>query len=215
MQDEATVKVKSVIVYDKPAFSADSIYTLMKYESVIVGTVEDDTIFENVDWKPVEISRNKYSNVDIESSIASFDDFFISGFVPVYSIETIDSLQKYDGKGIELIFSIVKADTTQVPSKTRLQYGLEIPLSLSYTVSDLYLRWNGELIQQDSSLFDDLYNVQFHEGNYSSSENPNFKFYTKDDIIYIKQECGDGAGAYEITWVIWKGKIVQRLIDQI
>ena len=110
--------------------------------------------------------------------------------------------------------SIEKIDTSKIISKTNVSYGLEVPLN-SNEVKELYLKWKGKLIKQDTALFDDLFNVTFKEELYSSVNNNKFSYYFKNGIYYIKQQCGDGAGFYEITWIIKNGKIIQRLIDEI
>lgn len=39
-----------------------------------------------------------------------------------------------------------------------------------------------------------------------------FKVYQKEDTYFFRQENGDGAGYYEVIWVVGNGKILQRFI---
>ena len=79
----------------------------------------------------------------------------------------------------------------------------------------MFLKWENKLIEQDQKFFNDLYNISFETGNYPRTKNDKFSIYKNDDVYFIKQKCGDGAGFYEITWVVKDEKIIQRVIDEI
>ena len=161
----------------------------------------DEEYFE-VDslWIKVWISSNAYSR-----TVASDD---ISGFIHRSRIRPIESLAIAHGDIPELIFSIERADTTRIFDF--MPYGLEGFLSESFEVTKLQLIWKGQIINQDELLFDDLYNMTFETGDYSSHQG-RFTTYQQGDVFFIHQKCADGAGYYEIVWVISDGKIIQRL----
>ena len=77
------------------------------------------------------------------------------------------------------------------------------------------IEWKGEIRLTDAVFYEDLYNVSFKEGELSSSDSKKFEMFQKGESFFIKHNCGDGAGSYEITWVIKDGNIVQRLVDTI
>lgn len=60
---------------------------------------------------------------------------------------------------------------------------------------------NGKKLQVDEVYFCDIFECT--NGFYT---------YKKDDVIFLYQRNSDGAGAYEIVWVISKNKITQRLV---
>lgn len=201
-QDEAITFENKLIVNREPKFDSDTIYTIKKNEVFLIVENEEN----NSDWLYVKITLNKFSKIKSKN---------IYGFIPKSKVIFIDNLNKNSQENIALKFNLIKADTINKISYNESQYGLEIPLNLSFLVNSMSLQWKGETINLNTELYDDLYNVSFHEGNYSSIENPMFVIYEYERVFYIKQECADGAGYYEITWVINNGEIVQRIIDEI
>jgi hypothetical protein len=204
-QDEAIVLEDNLIVFKDASNKSDTVYTLQKNEIFLLA--ENDGNDQN--WIAIEISQNKFSK-----HIAN-QDVFITGFIPRSKIHLIDSLPKCEPSEIGLKFNIVKADTTIADNQVNLGYGLEIPLSMSFVVNDMFIEWKGSLLKQDHNLFDDLFNVAFKEGMYSTGHIKWVSSYKFGDCFYIKQGCGDGAVSYEITWVIKDGIILQRMIDEI
>ena len=210
MQDEAKIIKGETYIYAKKELVSQKIYKLS--DTVVFLLDEDDD--ENDDWIHISLPRNRFSKSATDKINHRYDKFYISGFVKKSEIELIDNLKLIKDTSLELIFRIEKIDTSKIISKTNMSYGLEVPLN-SNEVKELYLKWKGKLIKQDTALFDDLFNVTFKEELYSSVNNNKFSYYFKNGIYYIKQQCGDGAGFYEITWIIKNGKIIQRLIDEI
>lgn len=212
-QEEAIILENNTFIYKKPNQSSCRIYTLDKYDILLIN--ESDEI--NSDYLFVEILKNKLSK--ISKKVPNFnkhEDFYTYGFIQKQKVTLLDSLQKYQANDIGLEFEVVKADTTLIINEDNMRYGLEIPLSMSFTVCEMSLIWKGKKIIQDKSIFDDLFNISFTPGIYTSIEsNKNFENYFLDDYHYIKQQCGDGAGYYEITWKIKDGKIISRHIDTI
>lgn len=205
-QDEAITLENKLFVFQEANYSSDTIYTIQKNQIFWLLENEDDSS----SWVQIEITQNSLSRTPANNM-----DFYITGFVPKSKIYHIDSLPKYKTNDIILKFKVVKADRSQVIAENNLRYGLEIPLSMSYVVNEMFLDWKGIAIRQDPEFFNDLYNVSFKEGVYSNMQNERFSIYRLDDFYFIKQECGDGAGSYQITWVIRDGSIIQRMVDEI
>ncbi len=206
IQDEI-VAIDDIVVYRDASYDSDSIYLLHKNEVALI--TENDK--NNSDWYFIELTRSKLSK-----QLENNKDSYVYGFVPKSKIILVDSIpQETSNNSLILQFEIVKADTLKVTTKENVIYGLEIPLSISYTISSMLLKWNNKFINQNEVFFNDLYNIAFQEGVYSSNGNPNFTMHKLDDCFFVKQKCADGAGFYEITWVIIGGKIIQRLIDEI
>lgn len=111
-------------------------------------------------------------------------------------------------------FEIINARTSRF-SKEKLIFGLESPIEDSFSVKRMYIHCKDKSIQVDEKYYNDLYNVSFIEGNYSSLKNERFKTYTKGKMTFIRQKCGDGSGSYDIIWVIKDCEIIQRLINEI
>lgn len=205
-QDEAIILENKAVVYSKASFGSDKTYILQKNEVFLLA--ENEEI--DKEWVQVEIHQNKLSKIpELQKN------FFITGFIPRANICLVDSLPEDETNKIALKFGIVKADPSQKIAQNKIRYGLEVPIDVSYVVNEMFLDWKGKLIKQHRKYFDDLFNISFQEGVYSSKEIGRFSIHNLDDFAFIKQQCGDGAGSYEITWVIKDGFIIQRMVDEI
>ncbi len=177
-------------------------------KSEIIYQVKENEVFfidvEYIDsdsnWIKVWISKDKFSKY--------YSDNDITGYIHRSRIKSLGSLSISKDNNPKLVFKIKKADTTRVFEKN--SYGLEIPLSMSYEVKEMKVIWKGETLTQDRQLFDDLFNIQFETGNYTSDQK-RFTTYKQGETYFIKQACADGGGYYEVVWVIRNGKIIQRL----
>ena len=181
------------------------------HSEILYQVKENEVFFMNEEeieadssWIEVWIPRHKFSKY-----LVDFSNSDIIGYIHKSRIKRIDSLQIENSNIPELHFKIQKADTTQ--ELTRGTFGLEIPLSMSYEVKKLSLIWNDSISLQKSILFDDLFNIAFDVEIYRSNEQ-RFLTYRQGETYFIKQECADGAGYYEIVWVIHNGQIIQRLV---
>lgn len=208
MQKEAIVVEGKSAVLRKADFTADTVYVLDENEVFLLS----DNREGNQDWVEVEIEIDpgkfsKNANGNRES--------FVVGFIHKSKIQLVDSLPKYERHDVELVFKVLKDDTTNKTKRQHVMYGMETPPINPYIVSELVLKWKNGFKKQDAKFYDDLYNITFTEGDFSSKRSKNFKIFRNGDFFFIKQGCGDGAGFYEITWVVSDGLIVQRLIDEI
>lgn len=206
MQQEVIPTKEIVIAYSEPSETSTPVDTLLENEVFLITEYDDS----NSEWIMVDIPQNKSSQ-----STSGKIDFFQSSFVKRAEIRLLDDLSVPKEKDVIINFQVIKADTTRHIPKENLRYGLEIPLRDSYRVSEMSLNWKGKRRLIDAVFYEDLFNVSFKEGNLSSTDNQQFRIYQKGTTYFIKQQCGDGSGAYEITWVIRDGEIRQRLIDEI
>jgi len=184
------------------------------HSEILYQVKENEVFFMNEEeieadssWIEIWLPRHKFSKY-----LADFSNSDIIGYIHKSRIKRIDSLQIENSNIPELLFEIQKADTTQ--ELTIGTFGLEIPLTMSYEVEKLSLVWDDSMFLQESILFDDLFNIAFDVGFYSSNEQ-RFTTYRQGKTYFIRQECADGAGYYEIVWVIRNGQIIQRLVGGI
>jgi len=195
-QDEAIILEDKEIVYSKPSIKSKIEFTLHKNEVFLI--IED-----NSDWVEIEINSDKLSK----------NHNNITGFISKSKIHLVDNLQIDSSEDVSLSFRIVKVDLSRGNIGNK-KYGIKI-LDSSFSIEKMFLKWKDKLIEQDQKFFNDIYNISFEEGNYPNAKNDKFSIYKSDDVYFIKQKCGDGAGFYEITWVVKDGKIIQRVIDEI
>lgn len=196
---------KNLVAYTD-TINSKPIHTIQENEVFLIS----ENIDNNSEWILVDISRSKFSK-----SSTGMEDFFLNGFVRKSDIIRVDSLPERTDDIIKFDFKISQTEASGKKSKEKLLYGLEIPLEQSYEIDEMFITWNGEKTQLEDKFFQDLYNVTFKEGKYSSTDNTKFKIYKNRKTLYVKQKCGDGAGSYGITWVVLNGEIIQRLIDTI
>ncbi len=204
LQDEMISASEELLIYSQDNFDSEIIGKIKPYEvfSIVEQGIEPSDWFyiaQGVDQftKLKQEDYNKSKNGYINSSKAIF----------------IDSLQEAKSNFPILHFEI-NAYSNQLKLDTSMSsYGLEIPIEDSYIISRFTLDWKGSKIDQNELFYNDLFNISFDEKNIASNINDRFTTYCYGDVYYIKQMCADGAGSFEITWVIQDGKIIQRLID--
>tara|TARA_R110002124_G_scaffold106139_1_gene257552 strand:+ start:291 stop:968 length:678 start_codon:yes stop_codon:yes gene_type:complete len=205
-QEEVIPSNEKAIIYIDSVETSTPIDTMIENEVFLITEYDAS----NSEWIMVDIPMNKMSK-----SKSGKIDFFKTGYVKKIDINLIDEFSKELEKNVRITFKIVKADTNKNIPIENLKYGLEIPLKDSYQITKMSIEWKGEIRLTDAVFYEDLYNVSFKEGELSSSDSKKFEMFQKGESFFIKHNCGDGAGSYEITWVIKDGNIVQRLVDTI
>jgi|SRR5690625_2572530 len=205
-QQEVIPSNENAIIYIDSTKTSTHIDTIIENEVFLITEYDAS----KSEWIMVDIPMNKMSK-----SKSGKIDFFKTGYVKRTDINLLDELSKATENNVRITFQIVKADTNKNIPSDNLRYGLEIPLKDSYQVTKMSIEWKGEIRLVDPVFYEDLYNVSFKEGELSSSDNKKFKLFQKGELYFIKHNCGDGAGSYEITWVIKDGNIEQRLVDTI
>lgn len=184
-------------------------------KSEILSRINENEVFfynpEYMDidseWIEVWQDQQKFSK-----QATDFSTDIIVGFIHRSRLKMLDSLELAKAGHPLLTFEIEKADTSRVFKYA--PYGLEIPLEQSNEITQLCLLWNQELMYQDDVLYDDLYNVVFETGTIVSNED-RFITYVNGDSYFIYQQCADGAGYYEVVWVVRDGEVVQRLVGSV
>lgn len=205
-QQEVIPSNEKAIIHIDSTETSTPIDTMFENEVFLIT----EYAVSNSEWIMVDVPMNKMSK-----SKSGKIDFFKTGYVKKTDINLLDELSKATEKIVRITFKIVHADTNNNIPKENLRYGLEIPLKDSYQVAKMSIEWKGEIKLIDPLFYEDLYNVSFKEGELLSSNNKKFETFQKGESFFVKHNCGDGAGLYEITWVINDGIIVQRLIDTI
>lgn len=212
---------QTAIIEDKDGFTnvrkeasaqAEIIYQLAENEVFFYADESYGNSSDNENWVNVMIPRNKFSIItDIENS-------YYYGYIHRSRLKPLMELDNVSKLGGQLIFQVARVDTLDKKVDNLIDgyhpYGLEIDLYQSWEVTSLHLLWNGSIIPQPEVLFNDLYNITFHEGEYRSNSH-RFRTYTKGQITFIAQDCADGAGYYQIVWVIENQRIKQRLVGNI
>ena len=202
----------------EPNSNSNIIYKLKENEVFFYYESNFRPYEETKDWIYVMIPRNIYS-------ICSNNKVPYYGYIHKTRLKPLNELEKVLNSRIELDFDISKVDTLKKtveiinrnnPSESYslidgvIPLGLEIPLDMSLEVSSLSLICKDQVLPQPRFFVQDLYNVTFTTGEYRSPSK-RFTYYLKDDITFIHQKCSDGAGYFEIVWVIKECKIIQRL----
>lgn len=191
-------------VREKAGFESKVVY---KVDTGVVFFITNEYLDLEEEWIEIWIPGNSFSINEVGKQVKS-----VTGFIHRSRIRPLSSLTEISDPVVSLIFEVKKAELTR---DTLLEvYGLDIPLSSSYAVSDLWLQWNDKRIRQPNELYADLYNIFFESGTYTSSGD-RFATYLQGGTYFINQQCADGAGYYEIIWVVREGRIVQRLVGWI
>ena len=162
-----------------------------------------DSVYPLFTWIGVRLPKHRYAKYGDD-----YADGETEGYVHHSRLLALDSLEICRGDCPELVFQIAPADTSKAPD--RVVFGLEIPLAHSFAVTGLQLKWRDEMTTLPEELYDDLYYVASGAGTYRSRD-LRTRTFQRGDTYYLWQRCADGAGSYDIVWVIREGEIIQRL----
>ena len=191
---------------------SEIIYKLVDNEVFFYYEESFDSNVDNANWVYVMIPRNKFSTV------TDSENPYYYGYIHRSRLRPLIQLEQVSQSNNHLIFQISKVDTLQKQVDSLIDgfipYGLEVYLHQSWEVTSLDLSCDSRIFPQPAILTKDLYNVTFNEGEYRSSLH-RFKTYKKAGVTFIQQECGDGAGYYQIVWVVQNQRIKQRLVGWI
>ena len=180
---------------------------LRRADDGVAVFLEPDYGYPAFTWIRVRLPKHRYAKYGDD-----YADGETEGYVHHSRLLALDSLEICRGDCPELVFQLAAADTSKAPDWGAL--GLEIPLAHSFAVAGLQLKWQDEMTTLPEELYDDLYNVASGAGTYRSRD-LRTRTFQRDDKYYIWQRCADGAGSYEIVWVIRDGKIIQRLAGSV
>jgi len=207
-------------VRSKPTVDSEIVYKLKENEVFFYYEEPFGTMAENTDWKYVMIPQNKFS-----IQLSGYG--YIYGYIHKSRLKPISQLENIIEPDQTLKFNITKVNVNDKrEGNTMVQgekiylingvgyYGVEIGLERSYDISSFEIIESGQVIPQSPILYLDLYNISFTEGEYDSNSD-RFKTYINGEFTFIQQECADGAGYYQIVWVINQSRIIQRLVGWI
>lgn len=202
-----------------PSIEADIVYQVKSnelffyfYEFDIDGVwyAVDDS---SVQWIEVELPPNRFSQFTNHTTIQT-------GYMHKSRLLPLESLEQIPNENAYLIFDIIpglerEKDSSSTNSQWyisgKIPFGLEAGLSRSTAVASCMLIVEQDTITLDGNLVDDLFNVSPDVGYFSTLDNNRCSVFKQGNFIYIYQQCGDGAGYYEIVWRIKGNQIVQRL----
>ena len=204
LQDEMISASAELPIYSQNNFDSEIIGKIKPYE--VFSIVEQE--MESSNWFYIAQGIDQYTKLKQEDYNKSKN-----GYIDSSKAIFIDSLQEAENNFPILHFEITPYSSELQLDTSMSSYGLEIPIEDSYIISKFTLEWKGSEIDQKELFYNDLFNLSFDEKNIASNINDRFTTYCYGDVYYIKQMCADGAGSFEITWVIRDGKIIQRLID--
>lgn len=207
------VLAQVAIIQDPDGFT--NVRSEANANSKVIYKINEDQVFwidyvegnHEGDWIPVFVPKNKYSQYDSPNDV-------IHGFVHKSRILTLDKLDLYTGSNLRFKYINKPFDATQhyieYLDGTIVKYidgqkvwGADgnIP---KLAVERIDAELNGVKLNVSPALYSNLYEC-------SNA----FKIYEKGDIYFLYQGNSDGAGWYEVVWVIADGKIVQRLVGNV
>ena len=195
-QDEVIITTNKAKVYASANEKSAIIYELNKYEVYLI--VENYEVDSN--WVEIEVQKKVNS---------------ITGFIHKSEFQLLDNNPIIKNYEIIVSFDLVKATEIEINKNAKINYGLQVPFEESYVVKKMNLICKNTIIEIHKTYFEDLFNISFKEGSYTNEDNDKFTTYELDNIFYIRHNCSDGAGSYQVTWVIKDCQIIQRLIDEI
>lgn len=205
-----------------PGIDADIIYQVKSNEAFFYF----DEVEINGEWYFIEDSVVKWVYVEIPQSRYSFitdSTSFISGYIHKSRLLPLEKLKEAHDDEAYAVYSIIPAIERKKDSTATQHYyhisgkepfGLETGLKNSTAVSACTINLKGHTLNVPYELLNDLFNVSFEIGAYSTVHNRS-AVYKSNETIYIYQECGDGAAFYVIVWCIKGKNIVQRLVGWI
>ena len=189
-------------VRESPSGSSKIIYQIPTNEVFIIAD-----IYENRDneWVSVFILKDKFS-FQTGSSI------YLKGYIHCSRILHLEQTEKYNGEDFKFkyvikpfnakgkIFDYYENSKSIKLINGRHPWGTDGDLP-SVEIERIEMKVDNHTTNVSKALFADLYEC----------DNPLF-VYKKGDTFFVDQSNSDGAGFYNIIWVVHKGEIIQRLI---
>lgn len=160
------------------------------------------------EWVEVFIPRNKFSMEDNNISSST-----IKGYIHRSRIYPIEQIPKYQGSDFHFeyvtqefqttgkVIQYVNGDVYNING--RQIYGTDMSTP-GNQVNEIIVRIGNENIQIHKIFFEDIFECD-----------NNFEVHKIGNLFVVNQWNSDGAGAYEIVWVLDKSGIVQRLVGTI
>jgi hypothetical protein len=183
-------------------------------KSEIIHKIYENEIFwydlefgnEHGNWMPVYIPKNDFS-FNLSNS------YIISGYIHKSRLKPLTELPLYQGTDFEFKYKIEPFDSTdRIVDKQdgkwisaidgRPVWGTdgEFP---SNQIGGIKVWIEGKEIKIHKLFYSDIFECK-----------ESIQIYKNDDIYFVYQRNSDGAGSYEIVWVISKNGLKQRLVGR-
>ena len=188
-------------VRNKPSKNSNSIYKINEGE---LFWYDFEYKYSESDWVEVYVPEDKFT-------LEGYKGNSIQGYIHKTRLHELDSLEEYGKNNLEFKYHISDFDSTgrniihesNMPSSLVNEnyiWGTDGYLPHNQ-VDSISIQLNNVVIPIDSELYTDLFNVQL-----------NFKIYKIKDYYVVHHMNSDGAGFYEIAWVIDELGILQRIV---
>ncbi len=161
----------------------------------------------NTDWIEIYIPKDKFCT-------HGYNGEMTTGFIHKSRLLALERLNPYEGTGF--LFEYFVSDFDSIGKNIEYQDG-KWPISINgkhMWGTDGYLPYSeidsikilieNKTIRIDQNLYDDLFNLQ-----------DEINIYKIKNVFVVYHWNSDGAGAYELAWVIDKKGILQRLVGTI
>ena len=184
-------------------------------KSKIIHKVYNNEVFiynyeiylDSAKWVPVYLQPNDFS-----LGLSKSKD--IKGYIHRSRIKPLEQLTPYNGNNFKFEYKIEKFDSTNriierqdrewiISIDGRPVWGTDGDYP-RHQVNDVDVILDGKKIPINRVFYSDIYDCDNR-----------FKIYKYGEIYIIHQSNSDGAGYYEIVWVISEKGILQRLISHI
>lgn len=182
------------------------------YSSEVIHKILDNEVFwyhieENQDWVSVFIPTNKYS-IDCGAKPT------IDGYIHKSRLKPLNELQRQSSHILSISYNIkpfeaqsriieIHEDGWVQYIDGRLFWGTDGEMPRNQ-ISDVNISIGDQKIFIPQVLYEDIYECS-----------NDFEIFIKDNLFFIYQMNSDGAGGYELVWVISKEGLVQRLVGTI
>lgn len=185
-----------------PNDTSEIIYKVPTDEIFILG---EDYYQEKDTWATVYITKNKFS-------LGCDDIGYIKGYIHKSRILPIEQMQLYLGNDFKFKYETKPFDSTGkiydyykeseiiTLINGRHAWGTDGGIPKIET-QNIKIEIKGIKINVPKTLISDIYEC-----------NNSFRVYKKDNTYFVDQWNSDGAGAYNLVWVISEAEIIQRFI---
>ncbi|TPE44901.1 hypothetical protein [Pontibacter mangrovi] len=191
-------------VREKPSSKAQIIHQLKPNEVFWYNYDENNA---NGDWVAVFIPTNKYS---LNGNLCSTQPYF-TGYIHKSKLLPLDKLKPYTSLGFTFHYSTKKFDPNShyidyrdgkivTAVDGRHPWGTDGNMPVT-EVEAMVVSVNGKSIDVPKHLYMDIFECDNE-----------FQVYENGDTYFVHQWNSDGAGAYEIVWVLTNWGLTQRLV---
>ncbi len=181
-------------------------------KSEIVHTLHQNNVFwysqydlkKKKEWISIHILKNDFS-------LGNIQERFVIGYIHKSRLLPLEKLEKYTGTDFSFEYTLSDFDSTNKVMENYNQSGIEAINGRTLWGTD-----GGFPHTQvgDIQVIIDGANIEIHEVFYADlfECDNEISIYKNGDTYFVHQWNSDGAGAYEIVWVLDKSGLKQRLV---